>query len=93
LLRWLLSGVIVDDAEFRALVSAVYDPKKYLKDSLRSGLVTYAGNIPASWVEMYRSYPRVKYPSEDRLRFDEYQRIRHETQERMVRHVASRSLR
>jgi len=93
LFRRMMSGAYADTEDFRALVADVHDPKKYLKDSLRSGLVTYAGNIPASWVEMYRSYPRVKYPTEDRLKFDEYQRIRQETQERMVRHVASRSLR
>lgn len=92
LFQWMVSGAMVDDEEFRALVSAVFDPKSYLKASLRRGLITYAGTIPASWVELYRTYPRVKYPVEDELRFDEYQRIRHETQEQMVRHVAARSL-
>ena len=92
LLRWVMSGAMVDDDEFRALVSAVYDPKRYLKTSLRRGLITYAGTIPASWVELFRTYPRVKYPAEDSLRFDEYQRIRQETQEKMVRHVAARSM-
>lgn len=92
LFRWMKGGVVADDDEFRALVSAVFDPRKYLKESLRRGLITYAGTIPASWVELFRTYPRVKYPSEDRLRFDEYQRIRQETQKKMVRHVAARSL-
>lgn len=92
LFRWMKNGVVADDDEFRALVSAVFDPKSYLRASLRRGLITYAGTIPASWVELFRTYPRVKYPTEDRLRFDEYQRIRQETQEQMVRHVAARSL-
>ena len=93
LFRWMQNGAVADDDEFRALVSAVFDPRKYLKASLQRGLITYAGTIPASWVELYRTYPRVKYPVEDRLKFDDYQRIRHETQERMVRHVAARSMR
>ncbi|NBR00760.1 MAG: hypothetical protein EBT79_10030 [Actinobacteria bacterium] len=93
LFRRMMSGAYADTEDFRALVADVHDPKKYLKNSLRAGLVTYAGPVPASWVEMYRSYPRVKYPTEDRLKFDEYQRIRRETQEKMVRHVANRSLR
>ena len=83
----MLSGAWVDDAEYRALVADVYNPKKYIKNSIRLGLVPYQGIIPASWIRLYRSYPKIKYPAG--VRFEEYQQIRHDTQDKMVRHVAS----
>lgn len=86
----MLSGAWVDDAEYQALVAEVYNPKKYIKNSIKHGLVPYQGTIPASWIRLYRSYPKVKYPAG--VRFEEYQRIRHDTQDKMVRHVASKWL-